>query len=80
MSKQRRNRSARKMAKPTKGFAKRILPTLTEVCSSSDAFLGKLDIAALNLICASGLPGAESLVPQIGIDFPSENEFGQCSF
>ncbi len=21
-----------------------------------------------------------ALVPQIGIDFPSENEFGQCSF
>lgn len=61
MSKQRRNRSARKKARPPKGFAKRILPTLTEVCSSSDAFLGKLDIAALNLICASGLPGAESL-------------------
>ncbi len=23
---------------------------------------------------------AKQLVPQIGIDFPSENEFGQCSF
>ena len=35
------------------------IPPLPEVCVSPDNFLGRLDIAALNLMCASGLPGAE---------------------
>ncbi|HEX4131056.1 MAG TPA: hypothetical protein VHZ24_13525 [Pirellulales bacterium] len=35
------------------------LPTVADVCEAPDEFLGKLDIAAINLICASGLPGGE---------------------
>lgn len=34
-------------------------PTVAQVCENHDEFLGKLDIAALNLICVSGLPGGE---------------------
>jgi hypothetical protein len=37
------------------------LPTLDQVCESPDAFLGKLDVGTLNLMCAAGLPGAEDL-------------------
>ncbi len=37
------------------------LPTLAEVCESPDDFLGKLDVGALNLLCATGLPSAENL-------------------
>ncbi len=37
------------------------LPSLVEVCSSPNDFLGKLDVAALNLMCAGGLHGAENL-------------------
>jgi hypothetical protein len=36
-------------------------PTLAEVCQSPGAFLDALDIGALNLMCAGGLPGAEEL-------------------
>jgi hypothetical protein len=36
-------------------------PSLTELCANPDAFFERLDVGALNLICASGLPGAETL-------------------
>ncbi len=36
-------------------------PTLSQLCQSPDDFFGRLDIGALNLICASGLPGSENL-------------------
>ena len=36
-------------------------PAISELCANPDAFIERLDIGALNLICASGLPGAESL-------------------
>jgi len=36
-------------------------PALSEVCANPDAFIERLDVGALNLICASGLPGAENL-------------------
>ena len=36
-------------------------PNLTELCANPDAFFGRLDVGALNLICASGLPGSETL-------------------
>jgi hypothetical protein len=42
-------------------LAKNGFPTLAEVCATPDEFLGNLDIAVLNLICATGLPGAEGL-------------------
>ncbi len=39
----------------------RNIPALSELCNSPDEFFGRLDIGALNLSCASGLPGAENL-------------------
>ncbi len=39
----------------------RNIPALSELCNSPDEFFGRLDIGALNLICAAGLPGAENL-------------------
>ncbi|MCE9604943.1 MAG: hypothetical protein K8U03_08585 [Planctomycetia bacterium] len=42
-------------------------PTLAEVCAAPDDLLGKLDLAAINLMCATGLPGAEYL------------DYGKCS-
>jgi len=37
------------------------LPSLSDVCKWPDKFIGRLDIGALNLICAAGLPHAEEL-------------------
>lgn len=37
------------------------LPSLAAVCSTPEDLLGRLDVAALNLLCATGLPGAEHL-------------------
>src|SRR5262245_27616504 len=37
--------------------------TLAQVCERPSDFLGTLDIAALNLMCAVGLPGAENIDP-----------------
>ena len=37
------------------------LPTLSHLCESPDEFLDQLDIAALNLMCASGLRCADNL-------------------
>ncbi len=34
-------------------------PTISQVCEAAHDFLGTLDIAALNLICVSDLPGGE---------------------
>lgn len=38
-----------------------VLPMLGEICASPEDSLDALDIAALNLMCAAGLPGAEQL-------------------
>ncbi len=46
---------------PSTALAEISPPTLAEVCESPDEFLGKLDVGALNLMCAAGLPGAEGL-------------------
>ncbi len=39
----------------------RTIPGLTELCATPDSFFERLDIGALNLICACGLPGAEQV-------------------
>lgn len=49
------------MAETITALATNGFPTLADVCESPDNFLGKLDIGALNLMCAVGLPGAEDL-------------------
>lgn len=49
------------MANDNTALAVNGFPTLAEVCESPDDFLGKLDIGALNLMCAAGLPGADDL-------------------
>lgn len=40
---------------------RRPLPALNALVSFTDSELGQIDIALLNLICASGLPGAEDI-------------------
>lgn len=47
---------AKRRRKPSTALRK--LPSLAQVCQSPDQFLGRLDIAALNLMCAGGLPHA----------------------
>ncbi len=37
------------------------VPSLPQIFASPSEFVGELDIGALNLICASDLPGAENL-------------------
>lgn len=49
------------MADDTAALAANGFPTLAEVCESPENFLGKLDIGAMNLMCAVELPGAEDL-------------------
>ncbi len=44
------------VALPKNGF-----PALANVCAAPDQFLGRIDVAHLNLMCAGGLPGAECL-------------------
>ncbi len=42
------------------------LPSLAQVCQSPQDFLGTLDVAALNLMCAGGLPHADNLdIPKL---------------
>lgn len=42
------------------------LPPLVQLCQSPDDFLDKLDVATLNLMCATGLPGSENIdVPKM---------------
>ena len=53
------NATRRPVEAPTTHVA--LLPTFSEVCESPEKSLSKLDIAAMNLICATGLPGAEDL-------------------
>jgi hypothetical protein len=36
-------------------------PTFEQLCASPEVFVGALDIATLNLLCAGGLPGAEAI-------------------
>lgn len=59
----RSNRDQRKSgkAKPASAAARVFVPALADVCASPDKLLGRLDIAAVNLMCASSLPGAERL-------------------
>lgn len=38
-----------------------VIPSLAQICESPNDFLGKIDVAALNLMCAVGLPQAEKL-------------------
>ncbi|MBX7073313.1 MAG: hypothetical protein K1X71_09210 [Pirellulales bacterium] len=49
------------MADDSTALAVSGFPALAEVCESPDDFLSKLDVGALNLMCACGLPGAEGL-------------------
>jgi hypothetical protein len=58
MSRSKRDRQKRK-TKQNKAADRTAVPTLGQICASPDDFLAKLDVAAINLICASGLPGAE---------------------
>ncbi len=37
------------------------LPSLADVCNSPNEYLHIIDVALLNILCASGLPGAEDL-------------------
>jgi tetratricopeptide (TPR) repeat protein len=56
-----RTRPESRKARILKARAKKAMPTLAQVCRSPSDYLGKLDIAALNLMCAAGLPHAENL-------------------
>lgn len=49
------------MAETNTTLATNGFPPLAELCESPDAFLAKLEVGALNLMCAVGLPGAEDL-------------------
>lgn len=61
MSKRSRQRKCQEKSRQSKSRAEHLLPTLAQVCEAPDAFLVRLDVAALNLMCALGLPGAEHL-------------------
>jgi hypothetical protein len=61
MSKPNRKRQLLRRGKPARPRAERRHSTLQDVCNSPDLFLRRLDIAELNLLCASGLPGAEEI-------------------
>lgn len=61
MSNRKRKRPAPKNAKPSLAVVRKLLPSLALVCETPANHLAKLDIAALNLLCASELPHAEKL-------------------
>ena len=43
-----------------------VLPSLAQVCQSPQDYLDRLDVAALNLMCAGGLPHADSIdIPKL---------------
>ena len=50
----------RRRVRPPTDIFRRRLPTLAHVCQSPDQFLAQLDIAAVNLMCAAGLPHADT--------------------
>ncbi len=54
-----RTRSESRKVRLLKKRAKKAIPLLAQVCESPPDYLGKLDVAALNLMCAGGLPHAE---------------------
>lgn len=37
------------------------IPNLSDICQSAAEHLGQFDVGSLNMVCASGLPGAETL-------------------
>lgn len=47
-------------------------PALSELCANPDAYFERLDVGALNLICASGLPGAENIDVAKSVDWLDE--------
>jgi hypothetical protein len=51
MKKNRKLKRSKRIARPS-------IPALAQVCASPNEYLGKLDIATLNLMCAGGLPHA----------------------
>jgi hypothetical protein len=57
---------------PQRSKAVAVLPPLAQVCQSPQDYLAKLDVAALNLMCAGGLPHADN------IDIPKLLEWRYC--
>ena len=61
MPKSKRNKRQPSRARLAKTSARLALPSIAQVCAAPEDFLDKLDVAAINLMCAGGLPGAEKL-------------------
>lgn len=61
MTSQRAQRMPALAMQRSTALVRECLPTLSQFCESPDEFLDRLDIAALNFLCAAELPGAETL-------------------